>query len=246
MASPDKGSDFLSRALQRAGLLAPDEADEAIGAGRVNVDGQTLRNPMAWVSLKARVRVDGRDVSLEPRTLALMFHKPADSVTTRGTREGTTVFDLLLPQLTPELARFHWHAVGRLDRDATGLLLFTNDERLLAHVTSPESRLPKRYRAKVGSDVTPQKLERLERAAQVDGFAFRPGKATRVGPREVVLEIIEGKNHQVKRMLGAAGLPVLALHREAIGAVALDVLEPGRYRQLSEDEVRVGLSFAAR
>jgi len=147
--------------------------------------------------------------------------------------------------LTPELLGFAWHAVGRLDRDTTGLLLFTTDERFVAHATAPATHLPKRYLATVGADPTPERLAPLLAGIALADGPARPAAAKVRGPRVVELTLTEGRNHQVKRMLGAVGLPVLALHREAIGALALDVT-PGQARALTDAEVEELLGFVPR
>src|SRR5262249_52949972 len=142
--------------------LSTTEAERAIRDGRVRVDGKGVRQPLKLVSTGALVTVDGGPVSLETRGLALVLPKPKDAVTSRSEPTGArTVFDVLLPQLPPDLRRHEWRACGRLDRDTTGLLVFTNDGRLVEHLTSPDRHLPKRYRALVQGTVTPAQVQRL-------------------------------------------------------------------------------------
>lgn len=240
---PVEKPDWIARALSRAGVLSPDEAERAIAAGRVTLGGRPVRDPLTLWRPADEVRLDGRRLSLEAPTHVLAFHKPAGCVvSTRDETGRPTVFDLLRAALSPDLARFAWHAVGRLDRDTTGLLLFSNDERLVAHGTLPETHLPKRYLARVQGTPTDEKLEPLRRGVTLDDGPTRPAQARLRGEREVELTITEGRNHQVKRMLAAVGLPVKALHREAVGALRLDVPE-GRYRLLEAREVAEGLGF---
>ena len=241
------GGEWLSRALARAGVLPLAEAEEAIRAGRVRLDGREEREPLAPVHPHSRAQVDGREASLAWRTRVLQFHKPAGLVTHGSDPEGLgTVFDALRAVLPPELLRFGWHAVGRLDRDTTGLLLFTNDEKFVAHATAPATHLPKRYVARVGAQVSDAKLEPLRRGVKLDdGELTRPAKARTRGADSVELVLTEGRFHQVKRMLNVVGLPTLALHREAVGALELDVAL-GQYRALSDDEVKTKLNFEPR
>ena len=174
----------------------------------------------------------------------LAFHKPKDSLTsTMRQRNVSTVFELLLPTLTTELSRFHWHAVGRLDKDTTGLLLFTNDERLVAHATDPEARLPKRYVATVQGHAEDAKVEPLRRGLMLEDGPCLPARVTVRDEKTVEVTVTQGRHHQVKRMLGAVGLPVNALHREAIGSLELDLPE-GTWRELTEEEIRDSLGFA--
>jgi 23S rRNA pseudouridine2605 synthase/16S rRNA pseudouridine516 synthase len=242
--SPQGGLDWLSRALPRAGVLPPEDAEKAILAGRVRVNGQVRTQPLAPVARGDRVELDGREVDLSPRTRALMFHKPKGIVSAPRDPEGVgTVFQALHAVLPEALRGFGWHAVGRLDRNTTGLLLFTNDERLVAHVTSPRTHLSKRYLAKVSGTPTEAKLEPLRRGIVLDDGPARPAQARLLEDGRVELTISEGRHHQVKRMLGAVGLPVLELHREAVGALVLDVPE-GELRELTEDELTRALRYS--
>ncbi len=239
--------DWLSRALARAGVRPLPEAEAAITARRVAVDGRLVTEPLAPVPEGARVTLDGHPVSLAWRTRVLVFHKPAGLVTHGSDPEGVgTVFDGLRATLPPALQAFGWHAVGRLDRDTTGLLLFTNDERFVQHATSPETHLEKRYVARVGAGVTAEKLAPLARGVRIDdGELTRPARATVRGADAVELVLTEGRFHQVKRMLNAVGLPTLSLHREAVGALTLDVAE-GEARELGDEEVATALGFTPR
>ena len=240
-------ADWLSRALARAGVLPLQEAEQAIRGGRVRLDAREEKEPMAPVHPHSRASLDGRELSLSWRTRVLQFHKPEGLITHGTDPEGIgTVFDALRAALAPALQRFGWHAVGRLDRDTTGLLLFTNDEKFVAHATSPATHLPKRYVARVGAKVNDAKLEPLRRGVKLDdGELTRPALAKARGEDAVELILTEGRFHQVKRMLNVVGLPTLALHREAVGLLELDVALGG-YRELSDDEVKTKLNFAPR
>lgn len=240
--------DWLSRALARAGVFPQKEAEDAIRAGRVSINGRVAKMALAPVPPGATVKVDGLVVSLAaPSTRVLAFHKPAGllSSTERQHRTGT-VFEALLPQLPPELAGYTWHAVGRLDVDSTGLLLFTNDDKLVAHATSPDTRLPKRYVATVFSTADDDKVEPLRRGMPLDDGLARPAKVSVRDEHTVEVTLTEGRHHQVKRMLGAVGLPVRALHREAVGGVDLEGIPEGTFRLLTEAEVREGLRYEGR
>lgn len=237
--------DWLSRALARAGAFPLAEAENAIRAGRVTINGRTVRQPLAPVPEGAVLRVDGAEIQREVQTRVLAFHKPADLLTsTVGQHRTNTVYDVLLPQLPDELGRYTWHAIGRLDRGTTGLLLFTNDEKLVAHATSPDSHLPKRYVATVQGTADESKVEPLRHGVMLEDGPTRPAKVKLRDEHTVEVIVTEGRNHQVKRMLGAVGLPVRALHREAVGGVELDVPESG-FRLLTPEEVTKGLRYTA-
>ncbi len=239
--------DWISRALARAGVFPQEEAEHAIRAGRVSINGRVVKMPLAPVPTGAAVKVDGKPVSLEePATRVLAFHKPAGVLTSTVRQHRTgTVFEVLLPQLPVELAGYSWHAVGRLDVDSTGLLLFTNDDKLVAHVTSPDTHLTKRYVATVFSTADDERVEPLRQGMTLDDGPARPAQVRVRDEHTVEVTLTEGRHHQVKRMLGAVGLPVRALHREAVGGIELDIPE-GTFRLLSNDEVREGLRYEGR
>ncbi len=235
--------DWLSRALARAGVFPLPEAEEAIRAGRVTINGRVAREPLAPVPEGAVLRVDGTEIPREVETRVLAFHKPADLLTSTVSQHRTgTVYEVLLPQLPDELARYTWHAIGRLDRGTTGLLLFSNDEKLVAHATSPETHLPKRYVATVQGTADEEKVEPLRRGMTLEDGPTRPAKVKIRDAHTVEISITEGRHHQVKRMLGAVGLPVRALHREAVGGLQLDVPE-GAFRELTPEEISEGLRY---
>jgi 23S rRNA pseudouridine2605 synthase/16S rRNA pseudouridine516 synthase len=236
-------SDWLSRALGRAGALAPEELESAIASGRVRVNARVTTQPFTPVTSSSRVTVDGAPVSLERRTRVLMLHKPAGVVAEGGKDLRPRVLDVLKPLLDAEQRRYFWHAVGRLDVDTTGLLLFTNDERFVQHATSPDTHLPKRYLATVSQNATQAQLEPLREGITLDDGPARPAEAKLREKGLVELTLTEGRNHQAKRMLAAVGLPVLKLHREAVGQIRVDV-EEGAMRELTPDEISDGLAFS--
>ncbi|WP_338869063.1 pseudouridine synthase [Myxococcus stipitatus] len=236
-------ADWLARALGRAGVMPRTQAEAAIRAGRVEVDGQVEVEPFAPVGPGRVVRVDGRECSLDTRLWVLMFHKPAGPVVHGSDPEGVgTVFERLRAVLPESLSGYEWYAVGRLDRDTTGLLLFTNDERFVRHGTAPETHLTKRYVARVEGRPDEAALQRLREGVELEDGLTRPAEARLREPEVVELTLTEGRHHQVKRMLAAVGHPVVALHRAAVGRVVLDVPE-GTFRALRDGEISEGLGF---
>jgi 23S rRNA pseudouridine2605 synthase len=231
--------DTLARALARAGVLPAAEAQAAVCAGRVSLGGRPVREPLTVLRRGDDVRLDGKKVSVRTRTLAVMLHKPRGYVSsTRGEGSHPPVFEALAAALPEDLRTYGWHAVGRLDVDTTGLLLFTNDEGLVAHATAPATKLPKRYRARVSGVLTTAALRKLPPGPGLVSARVR-------GPAEVELVLSEGRFHQVKRLLGGVGLPVLALHREAVGSLVLDI-PLGKARLVTDAELERDLGYPPR
>jgi 16S rRNA pseudouridine516 synthase len=179
------------------------------------------------------VRVDGEPLD-PPQGLLLALHKPP-GVTCSTRDPGRIVHDLLPPRFrmrNPALS-----TVGRLDRDTSGLLLLTDDGRLLHRIIAPKSKLPKVYRATLAND-----LRGGEAAQFASGTLMLDGEKTPLLPVELEvldaraarLTLHEGRYHQVRRMFAAVGNHVAALHRERIGGLALDGLPEGEWRILDE------------
>jgi pseudouridine synthase len=232
---------WLARTLARAGILPLAEAEAAVRAGRVEVEGRVQREPHAPLAPGSQVRLDGEPVALEAPAHVLLLHKPAGPVVAGHDPEGRgTVFAHLRARLPPALQGFEWYAVGRLDRDTTGLLLFTNAPELVARIAAPGRALPKRYVAGVQGRPSEAALARLRDGLVLEDGPTRPAQARLREDGRVELTLTEGRHHQVKRMLAAVGHPVLTLHREAVGAVVLDVPE-GSWRLLTPQECAVGL-----
>jgi 23S rRNA pseudouridine2605 synthase/16S rRNA pseudouridine516 synthase len=180
----------------------------------------------------------------------LAYRKPVGLVTTHKDEHGReTVYDRLLPRLPPELRRRgRWHAVGRLDKDSSGLLLFTDDGRFVHHATHPESGLAKVYLVLAKGLLAEADLEPLRSGVELTGGLGRSGPARvellghGVATSWISVEVGEGKNREVRRMLLAIGSQAIRLKRVQIGGLALD-LEEDEWRLVSEREVREKLGY---
>jgi 16S rRNA pseudouridine516 synthase len=213
------------------------KAREAIAQVRVKVNGIAARDGALGVSEGDRVTLDGLAIGArEP--LHLMLHKPSGCVTAREDAHLQTVFDLLPPGLrTEELS-----AVGRLDRDVTGLLLMTEDGQLAHRLISPRFEVEKIYRAEVNGRLTEADVLSMAEGVPLSDFTARPAKLTILEATDArslaLLTVHEGKFHQVKRMFAALQHPVETLHRQEVGGIPLDgSLAPGAYRKLTPEEI---------
>jgi 16S rRNA pseudouridine516 synthase len=165
-----------------------------------------------------------------------MMNKPAGVLSATEDRACATVLDLL----PPELRALGLSPAGRLDKDAEGLLILSNDGALVHRISSPKREVWKRYRVELVSPA-PENCDALFRAGvALDGgyiclpARFFPGPGTREG----IVCVREGKFHQVKRMLAAVGSGVARLERLSVGGLALDpALPPGGFRELSDAEI---------
>jgi 23S rRNA pseudouridine2605 synthase len=227
----------LDRLLSRAGCCSRQQARERIAAGAVRVNGRTVRDPDTWVDPgRDDVLVDGAPLRARRREVWAL-HKPVGCVTTADDEHGRhTVYDLL-PAEAPWLA-----PVGRLDRDSSGLLLFTNDSELAHAITAPASKLPKVYEVRVKGRVADDALHALRSGIALHDGITRPARVEVLAAedRATTLRIVltEGRNRQIRRMALAIGSRVHALHRVQIGPLRLGDLPVGAARRLSAAEVR--------
>ncbi len=158
------------------------------------------------------------------------------------------MYDALVPLLPPAWQRLEWHAVGRLDADTTGLLLFTTHGALLHAVTQPRFHLWKTYRALCAGLLDEPTLQRLRDGVPLTGGlgTSAPARVTLVQHQKATtwldVQIHEGKNRQVRRMLLSVGSQVIRLTRTAVGGVTLDIPE-GNWRALTDAEVTEGLGY---
>jgi len=182
------------------------------------------------------VRVDGKPLD-PPPGLNLMLHKPAGY--TCSTKDiGRLVYDLLPPRFrarSPVLS-----TVGRLDRDTSGLLLFTDDGTLLHRIISPKSKLPKVYEAELAADLRGDEAATFASGSlllESEREPLLPAEMEVLGPRRARLTLHEGRYHQVRRMFAAVGNHVQALHRSRVGGLALDDLPQGQWRRLDAADI---------
>jgi len=226
----------LDRFLCHATGLTRTQAQRAIRAGDVRLDGAVVTDPGLHVADDARVEI-GRQPVEQPKPRYYMLHKPAGVVSATRDREHTTVIDLLdVPH--PE----RLHVAGRLDADATGLVLISDDGEWSHHIMSPRHDCPKTYRLTLAEPLAAKAREHLERGVFLknEKQRCRPATLERLSDTEWRMTITEGKYHQVKRMIAAVGNHVAKLHRERIGTLALDPeLEPGESRELTSDEAAI-------
>jgi 23S rRNA pseudouridine2605 synthase len=228
----------LERVLSKAGLGSRTEARKWIGTGRVRVNGKLIQTPDHWVDLERdTVTLDSKPIRAREK-IYLLLYKPTGYLTTYKDPEGRpTVYDLIRDV-------GEWMVpVGRLDQDTSGLLLLTNDTRLVESVANPEHKVPKTYLVKASTLVSDQQLEKLEKGVVLEDGPTQPAVVTRVRDSAKYsffeITIHEGRNRQVRRMVEAVGSRVLKLVRTGIGGLRIGELPIGKHRELTAAEVRM-------
>jgi 16S rRNA pseudouridine516 synthase len=224
----------LDRYLSHATGLSRTQSQQAIRRGEVSVAGRAVTDPGAPVSAADEVTYAGELVSV-PGHRYLMLNKPAGYVCATRDASLPTVLALIEIPRKGDL-----HIAGRLDLDATGLVLVTDDGDWSHRVTAPRHEFPKTYLVSLAEPLSEAGAAQLERGVilQNEKRRCRPAQTERISETVIRITVTEGRYHQVKRMLAAVGNRVVALHRERIGAVALDArLAPGESRTLTEEEI---------
>ena len=227
----------LARVLSKRGIGSRRAAEDWVIAGRVAVNGETVRDPERQVDPERdRITLDGQEASAAAR-IYIALNKPRGLVTSTADERGRdTVYRCFdgatLPYLSP---------VGRLDKASEGLLLFSNDSAWAARLTDPASHVDKTYHVQINRVPDPALLKALEAGAIVEGEALRAKSIAvlRSGEKNAWLEIVldEGRNRQIRRLLDAFELSVLRLVRVAIGPLALGDLGKSQWRPLTPEEV---------
>jgi len=235
----------IAKAMARAGLCSRRDAERWIADGRVAVNGHVIRSPALDVKPDDRVLVDGTPLpGAEPPKL-WRYHKPKGLVTTHRDPEGReTVFDKLPQSLGRVIS------VGRLDVTSEGLLLITNDGALARHLELPATGWLRRYRVRAHGRITAEALEKLKDGIEVEGVKYGPIEATldkQQGANVwLTIGLREGKNREVRKVLGALGLDVNRLIRISYGPFQLLELPPGEVelvrRRVLADQLGVGLA----
>ena len=221
----------LAKYLAHAGVASRRAAEAVVRAGRVTVDGEVVDDPARDVSASNALAVDGEPVGGPEERVVYAVHKPAGVVSTARDTHGRPT----LVGLVADPRRLY--PVGRLDADATGLVLLTNDGELANLLTHPRFEVPRTYRVTVtGGPVSDAALAALRRGVDLDDGRTAPAKVRAPAPNLIELTIHEGRNRQVKRMCAAVGHPVRRLERIRFGPVSLGGLPAGRHRRLGPDE----------
>ena len=232
-----KSGQRIAKVIARAGLASRREAEAWIAAGRVAVNGAVIASAALDVTGSDRITIDGEPLPVRQRTRLFLYHKPRGLLTTHADPRGRPTIFQNLPRDLPRLI-----SVGRLDFNTEGLLLLTNDGTLARLLELPSTGWLRRYRVRAHGAITQDKLDGLRRGVTISGIHYGPIEATldRVQASNVwlTLGIREGKNREVRNVLGHLGLAVTRLIRISFGPFQLGELREGEIEEVSTRVLR--------
>ncbi len=236
-AAGGRDGDRIAKWLARAGVASRREAERLIGAGRVQLNGAAVTHPATFVGPGDIVQVGGVVVDAPARARLWRYHKPDGLMTTHKDPEGRPTVFQKMPATMPRVV-----SVGRLDLNSEGLLLLTNDGALARQLELPGNGWIRRYRVRVHGDIEPQRLADLARGLVIDGVRYagiEAGLDSRKGTNAwLTVSLREGRNREIRRVMGHLNLSVTRLIRIAYGPFQLGNLERGEVAEVPQKVLR--------
>ncbi len=230
----------LQKFLSEAGVASRRGAEGLIHEGRVRVNEVTIEEQGVKVDPEEdRIRLDDRPIRLKEK-IYLALNKPRGYVCSRARQQRERILHDLLPAEWR-----HLYSIGRLDRDSEGLIFLTNDGDLCLKISHPKYEVKKRYHIEIGRTVDDSVVQRLQEGVWDHGEWLKAERAWAVPPTGLKIELVEGRNREIRRMLAALGERVQQLRRDRIGSVRLGKLKSGEWRHLNRNEVRSFLNERA-
>lgn len=226
----------VQKILAKAGIASRREAEKLILEGRVTVNGNVIQLGAKADPEKDHIKVDGKRIPRPEPKITLVLNKPRGYLSTvRDPKGRPTVMDLI------GKIRWRLYPLGRLDFDAEGLLLLTNDGEITYRLTHPRFLIPRTYWVKVQGIPEEKKLGLLKKGIRLEDGLAKASSVQILSTREknswIRITVNEGRNHLVKRLFAAIGHPVLKLKRIEFGPIQLGNLPVGKFRFLTHEEL---------
>lgn len=225
----------LQKFFTDSGVLSRRAAEAEILSGKVRVNGNTAclgdkvdpeNDIVEYCGKRILPRRD------KPRRY-VMLNKPRGYVTTLQDEKGRKTVTELVADTKTRL-----YPVGRLDMDSEGLLLLTDDGEFANHLTHPKHEIPKIYHVVLSPNPTREHISALSSPMEIDGYRLMPVKVRKLAPDVLEMTLFEGRNRQIRKMCDSVGLKVVELRRVAIGKLRIGTLPIGKWRELTQEEVR--------
>jgi pseudouridine synthase len=217
----------IQKYISQQGWLSRRKAEEAMQNGFVRVNGEVVKELGTKINSETdKVELD--DVILNKKYIYLAVNKPKKIVTNLPQDDEIEVTNFL-----PEQYK-HLSAVGRLDKDSEGLILFTDDGIFSKHYLDPNGGHKRLYEIKVNKDLDSNMIEMLEDEMLLNGYLLKPAKVERIGHKRFTVELTEGKNRQLRKMIEEVGSYVTFLKRLKFGPYDIGDLESGDFKEVEK------------
>lgn len=217
--------------MAMCGVASRRKSEAIVLEGRVKINDQVVTSLGTLVEDGDVVKVDNKIITLEETKVYIMLNKPLECVTTSDDQfNRKTVLDYVE-------VKERIYPVGRLDYNTTGMLLLTNDGDLANKIMHPSSHLTKTYIASINGTPNAEEIQKFESGLMIDDRLTSPAKIKVLKAGLVQVQIYEGRNRQVRKMLDKIGYPVITLKRAKIGDLDLGSLKVGKYRHLTDKEI---------
>lgn len=229
----------LQKYLSQAGIASRRASEQLISDGRVSVNGIRITTLGHKVdSSSDQISFDDKIVELTTSFKTYLFYKPRGYICSASSDQGKTILEFFKD------IDLRLYPVGRLDKDSEGLLLLTNDGELANQLTHPRYNQHKTYQVTVSGEFSEFKLKKLNSSMIIDNYEIRPAKVTvakqrgHSGKTELTVELKEGRNRQIRKMCQAVDLRIHRLTRTKLHFLTLGNLKPGRWRELTDNEIK--------
>lgn len=232
MADNSKTKVRLSKFLAAAGVASRRACEELIFAGKVTVNGTVALLPQTMVNERDKIVISDKRVSTAEPKVYYLLNKPAGYLCTSVKNNRNKIVLELFQEEVP----YRLFTVGRLDKDTQGLLIVTNDGHFANQVIHPSKDIHKEYLVKTDAEVTADHLSAISNGTLVEGVFIKPVRVTKVRRGTLKITIAEGKKHEVRLLMEAAGLRVKELTRIRIGNLHLGPLPAGSWRPLTDKD----------
>ena len=220
--------------LAKSGIASRRKSEELILAGRVSVNGKRISDVGTKVFADDEVQFDDKLVKFETRKVYVLLNKPKAYLCAASDTFGRPLaVDLLKDFFTERL-----YNVGRLDLYSNGAIIFTNDGDFAQRLSHPSSEIEKEYFVETVYPFSDDVLQQFVSGVKVDGLMYTCKSAERLNKKKMRITLIEGKNREIRRVLNHFGIKIRQLTRIRIGSIRLGNLAPGKFRSLSDEEVK--------
>ncbi|MBR2373655.1 MAG: rRNA pseudouridine synthase [Lentisphaeria bacterium] len=233
-------AETLGKLISQAAFLSRRAAVTAIKSGRVRINGKVCMNPAERIESSMKIAFDRRVLEIPDLSEMwyVMLNKPTGYVCTASDPHAPLkALDLIVP--APPVRLF---SAGRLDKESSGLIIFSNDGDFVDKLTHPRFRIVKRYVVRLAAELTAEDQKQMLRGIKDDGDLLKVLSVRSLGGFRYELTLNEGKKREIRRLTAALGAPTLELNRISVGALELKNLPVGEWRKLTPEEVKAALT----